>query len=129
MSGPAAWAWCTARIVPMARTPTTSRSSSCTPHLATDATRQAFRRERQLLADLEHPAIPRLLDGGTDENGIPYLVMEYVDGTRLADLSEPLPVARLVALTIEVCRAVHAAHCQRVIHGDLHAREHHPRAG
>src|SRR5262245_58029642 len=42
-----------------------------------------FRRERQILAELEHPLIARLLDGGTTEEGLPYLVMEYVDGIRI----------------------------------------------
>ncbi|MHC4652166.1 MAG: protein kinase domain-containing protein, partial [Planctomycetota bacterium] len=48
--------------------------------MVTPLVRQRFLRERQTLANLEHPGIPRLLDGGTTEEGIPYLVMEYVAG-------------------------------------------------
>ncbi|HVH07026.1 MAG TPA: protein kinase, partial [Myxococcota bacterium] len=39
-----------------------------------------FRTERQVLADLEHPGIARLIDGGSTADGLPFLVMEYVDG-------------------------------------------------
>src|SRR5579863_9797342 len=42
-----------------------------------------FRSERQILANLDHPNIARLLDGGVTDEGLPYLVMEYVDGTRV----------------------------------------------
>jgi serine/threonine protein kinase len=48
--------------------------------LDTDEFVERFRRERQLLAGLNHPHIARLLDGGTTEDGLPYLVMEYIDG-------------------------------------------------
>src|ERR1700690_311353 len=44
---------------------------------------ERFRQERQILSGLVHPNIAQLLDGGTREDGIPYLVMEYVDGLRL----------------------------------------------
>ncbi len=87
-----------------------------TPDLA-----NRFRAERQILADLEHPGIARLLDGGTTDDGRPYLVMEYVDG---------LPVDRFLAerapslearldLFSEICRAVHTAHQNLVVHRDL----------
>ena len=46
---------------------------------------QRFRQERQILAALEHPNIARLLDGGTTSGGVPYLVMEYVEGTPIDD--------------------------------------------
>lgn len=49
-----------------------------------EAARQRFRRERQILARLEHPHIARLLDGGTTPEGWPYLVMEYIEGRRAA---------------------------------------------
>ena len=48
-----------------------------------EALARRFRAERQILANLNHPNIARLLDGGTTEKGVPYLVMEYVDGSRL----------------------------------------------
>ncbi len=44
-----------------------------------------FRRERQILARLEHPNIARVLDGGSTDDGLPYLVMEYVEGRNLLD--------------------------------------------
>ena len=49
-------------------------------YLATDEYIDRFRRERQLLARLEHPNIARLLDGGVTRRGAPYMVMEYVEG-------------------------------------------------
>jgi len=80
-----------------------------------------FRRERQLLASLAHPNIARLLDGGTTPEGVPYLVMEHVAGTRLDDWCDArrLPLARRLALFLDVCAAVHHAHQHLVIHRDL----------
>ena len=49
---------------------------------------ERFREERRILATLDHPNIARLLDGGTIEEGLPYLVMEYVDGVPLDVYSE-----------------------------------------
>ena len=48
--------------------------------LASDDARRRFFAERQILADLNHPNVAQLLDGGTTEEGIPYLVMEFIDG-------------------------------------------------
>jgi eukaryotic-like serine/threonine-protein kinase len=78
-------------------------------------------RERQILARLEHPHIARILDGGATEDGEPFLVMEYVEGTpidvycdaRNLDLRQRLEVFRLV------CDAVHHAHQNLVVHRDL----------
>ena len=88
------------------------------------ATRDAtdrLRRERQILADLWHPNIARLLDGGTTDAGQPYLVMEYIDGANIADhvRAQQLPRARRLRLIQQVCRAVHFAHQRLVIHRDL----------
>lgn len=80
-----------------------------------------FLRERQILATLEHPHIARLLDGGVTEQGVPYLVMEYVTGRpldRYCD-DERLTVAERLRLFEDVCRAVHYAHTQLVVHRDL----------
>ncbi|HXJ41425.1 MAG TPA: serine/threonine-protein kinase, partial [Bryobacteraceae bacterium] len=80
-----------------------------------------FRRERQILARLEHPNIARLLDGGTTSAGLPYLVMEFVAGeplTRYCD-SRNLPVRERLALFRKVCDAVSCAHRNLVIHRDL----------
>ena len=80
-----------------------------------------FARERQLLADLQHPQIARLLDGGATPNGLPYLVMEYVDGIPLdvwCEQQQPDLATRL-ALFASVCGAVHYAHQRRVVHCDI----------
>ena len=82
---------------------------------------QLFRRERQTLAALTHPAIARLIDGGVTDEGVPYLVMDHVDGlpiTRHADV-HALDVAARLRLLCEVCRAVEVAHRQLVVHCDL----------
>src|SRR5262245_37393411 len=87
----------------------------------TDLMLHRFRQERQILANLEHPFIARLIDGGATEDGLPYFVMEYVDGLPITkycqeqnlDLSERLRLFRLV------CEAVQYAHQHLVIHRDL----------
>ena len=80
-----------------------------------------FYRERQILADLEHPSIARLYDGGRTEDGQPYLVLEYVDGEPIdayCDRSCAGLVDR-IRLLIEVCGAVDYAHRNLVVHRDL----------
>jgi serine/threonine protein kinase/Flp pilus assembly protein TadD len=80
-----------------------------------------FHRERQILADLEHPNIARLLDGGTTENGLPYFVMEYVEGLPLNRFCDErdLPLAARLKLFRQICAAVQFAHEHAVIHRDL----------
>jgi non-specific serine/threonine protein kinase/serine/threonine-protein kinase len=80
-----------------------------------------FRRERQILAELEHPGIARLIDGGATEEGLPYLVMEYVDGVRLDEFfrARRLPVPERLRLFTNVCDAVQYAHGNLVVHRDL----------
>lgn len=83
--------------------------------------RERFSRERRLLASLEHPGIARLLDGGTTDDGVPWLVMEYVDGIpidRWADEHE-LDVDQRLALFERLCAAVEHAHRHLVIHRDI----------
>jgi len=89
--------------------------------LADDVLVRRFRRERQILAALEHPHIARLLDGGTTDDGLPYLVMEYVEGQRIDDYvrDRALPVDGIIALFRQVCGAVQFAHRNLVIHRDL----------
>jgi tetratricopeptide (TPR) repeat protein len=91
------------------------------PYLAAPDSLQRFRRERQLLARLEHPNIARLLDGGVSSQGEPYLVMEYVEGTRLDRYCEEqkLPVRGRLELMLKVCSAVNAAHQHLIVHRDL----------
>lgn len=82
---------------------------------------ERFGAERQILARLQHPNIAALLDGGVAENGLPYLVMQYVDGvpiTRYCD-ERRLPIAERLALFHQVCEAVAYAHRNLVVHRDL----------
>ena len=80
-----------------------------------------FHQERQILASLDHPAIARLLDGGTTEDGRPYLVMEYVEGTPIDVFCDRrrLGVDARLRLVREVCAAVQHAHQNLVVHRDL----------
>ena len=83
-----------------------------------------FRRERQILAGLEHPNIARLLDGGTTEDGLPYFVMEHVEGVpidRYCD-EHKLSVPERLRLFEGVCSAVQHAHGSLVVHRDLKPR-------
>jgi len=80
-----------------------------------------FTLERQLLAHLEHPNIARLLDGGTTDDGLPYLVMEYVPGEPVdawCDRVDPT-VDQILDLFQGVARAVHSAHQNLIIHRDI----------
>jgi serine/threonine protein kinase len=80
-----------------------------------------FRHERQILASLDHPNIARLLDGGTTEEGIPYLVMELIEGTPIDQYCnvQRLNVTERLRLFLEVCSAVQYAHQHLVIHRDI----------
>jgi eukaryotic-like serine/threonine-protein kinase len=80
-----------------------------------------FRNERQILASLENPNIARLLDGGTTEDGRPYLVMEYIEGTPVAEYCDArrLTTDARLQLFRTICEAVHYAHQHHVIHRDL----------
>jgi len=88
--------------------------------LAGPAAVARFRAERQILANLEHPNIARLLDGGTAD-GVPYLVMEYIEGQPITRyVAEPnLSIADRVRLIRNVCAAVQFAHAKLVVHRDL----------
>lgn len=89
--------------------------------LSSDLLRRHLARERRILARLAHPAIARLLDGGTTDAGVPYLVLEHVEGERIdewCDARALLLTARL-RLFVEVCGAVAFAHRQLVLHRDL----------
>jgi non-specific serine/threonine protein kinase/serine/threonine-protein kinase len=80
-----------------------------------------LRAERQILASLEHPNIARLLDGGTTEEGVPYLVMELIDGQPITEYCDRhgLDVSARLKLFLHVCSAVQFAHQRMVIHRDL----------
>jgi len=80
-----------------------------------------LRRERALLATLDHPGIARLVDGGETDDGVPYLVTEFVDGAPLTDYADAhgLGVEARVRLLVDVARAVEHAHRRLVVHRDL----------
>jgi serine/threonine-protein kinase len=80
-----------------------------------------FTRERQLLADLNHPNIARLLDGGASAHGQPYLVMEYVAGRPIDEYCREIRLAltAILELFVAACAAVSHAHRQLVVHCDL----------
>ena len=80
-----------------------------------------FRSERQILANLDHPNIARLLDGGITEDGLPYLVMEYVNGVRVDDYCrvKRLGTKQRLELFYTVCTAVEYAHKNLVVHRDI----------
>ena len=80
-----------------------------------------FRHERQILASLDHPHIARLFDGGTSDDGLPYFVMEFVEGLpidRFADAHRLTTPDRL-RLFLRVVDAVQHAHDHHVVHRDL----------
>jgi non-specific serine/threonine protein kinase/serine/threonine-protein kinase len=89
-----------------------------------DVAERRFRDERRILATLDHPHIARLLDGGTTDDGLSYLVMEYVDGVPIDVHCETgaLPLAPRLRLFQRVCAAVQYAHQRLVIHRDIKAR-------
>jgi len=86
-----------------------------------DPQHRRFLAERQILADLVHPNIARLLDGGVVDDGRPYLVMEYVDGQPITDWCDQrrLSLRSRLALFCDVCAAVQHAHQKLVIHRDI----------
>jgi len=86
-----------------------------------EAMLQRFRTERQILANLNHPNIGRLLDGGMTPEGVPYLVMEYVDGTPIDRYCREngLSIRAKLQLFRSVCSAVEYAHKNLVVHKDI----------
>jgi serine/threonine-protein kinase len=80
-----------------------------------------LRSERQILANLNHPNIARLLDGGATPEGTPYLVMEYVDGRRIDEYcrGQQLGLRQRLELFQQVCAATQYAHQQLIIHRDI----------
>jgi serine/threonine protein kinase/Flp pilus assembly protein TadD len=97
------------------------RSGSSAPTLYSDMIVRRFRQERQILASLEHPNIARLLDGGATHDGMPYLVLEYVEGQPLNDYCDQRQLSLRERLQVfrTVCAAVHYAHQNLVVHRDL----------
>ena len=83
--------------------------------------RARFAAERQILANLNHPRIASMMDGGTTETGVPYVIMEYVEGRpvdRFCD-DEQLPTEQRLRLFRQICDAVSFAHRNLVVHRDI----------
>jgi serine/threonine protein kinase len=91
------------------------------PELFNEHARKRFQNERQTLAVLDHPNIIKLLDGGATEDGVPYLVTEYVEGQRIDRYCESagLTVRQKLELFFTLLTAVHYAHQHLVVHRDL----------
>ncbi|HSC49100.1 MAG TPA: serine/threonine-protein kinase [Gaiellaceae bacterium] len=88
-------------------------------HLAGDtAFRRRFLREARLAAGLSHPNVVAVYDAGEDERGRPYIVMEYVHGTTLAEVGR-LPAAEAVALVTQACHGLAHAHERGLVHRDV----------
>ncbi|MET0624688.1 MAG: protein kinase [Pyrinomonadaceae bacterium] len=89
--------------------------------LSTDTIVRRFRHERQILASLEHPNIARLLDGGMSDDGLPFYVMEFIEGEPIDEYcrSRNLGVRERLELFRQVCAAVSYAHRRLIVHRDL----------
>src|SRR5436853_4844597 len=77
--------------------------------------------ERQILANLDHLNIGRLLDGGSTEEGLPYFVMEYIKGEPLYAYCDErrLTTGERLRLFLSVCDAIRYAHSKQVVHRDI----------
>jgi len=82
---------------------------------------QRFQTERQILADLSHSNIAGLIDGGTTEKGLPFIVMEYVEGKPIIEYCElnRLDLKSRLNLFIQVCAAIEYAHQNFIVHRDI----------
>jgi eukaryotic-like serine/threonine-protein kinase len=89
--------------------------------METSAGLQRFRQERQILAGLEHPNIARLIDGGETASGVPYIVIEYVEGQPITHHCASRNLSRTLRLRLflRVCEAVEYAHRHLIVHRDL----------
>lgn len=83
----------------------------------------AFENERRLLAQMEHPNISRIIDGGMSADNLPYVVMEYVQGQSITDFvaRHNLAVASCLRLFVDLCNAVSHAHGKLILHKDIKA--------
>ncbi|MCB9258860.1 MAG: serine/threonine protein kinase [Ignavibacteriales bacterium] len=89
--------------------------------LSTEYLVKRFQNERQTLANLQHPNIARLFDGGKTSEGLPYLIMEFIDGMPITEYCDKnnLSIDQRLKLFITVCNAVQYAHQNLVIHRDI----------
>ena len=90
-------------------------------HMFSKEAQARFVAERQILAKLNHPNIARLIDGGMTDDGLPYIVMEYIEGKNIADYCahNKLDNESILRLVMEICDALQYAHNQLVIHRDI----------
>lgn len=86
-----------------------------------EGARALFRRERQALADLSHPHIARLLDGGHSADGQPWLAMEFIEGQRIDAYARArnLDLQARLRVFLQVCEAVAYAHARGLLHRDI----------
>lgn len=91
------------------------------PELSANWLLERFRQERHILARLDHAYIARIVDGGSTPNGLPYFVMDFVDGPSINDFcaQHELNPRQRLTLFQQVCSAVQYLHQNAVIHGDL----------
>jgi eukaryotic-like serine/threonine-protein kinase len=91
------------------------------PELGAEFTTNRFKNERQILASLNHPNIARILDGGATAEGLPYFVMELVEGQRIDEYcqTKKLSVSERLNLFLQICSAVGYAHQHLIIHRDI----------
>lgn len=91
--------------------------------LVSDDAQRRFRTERQILANFSHPNIAQLLDGGTTDEGVPYLVMEYIEGLAIDEFCtrNNLGIPDRLRLFVQVCMAVQYAHQRLIVHRDIKA--------
>jgi len=91
------------------------------PHILSPETLERFNTERQILANFNHPNIASLIDGGTTSKGIPYYVMEFIDGLPLLEYTQQNSLSLIQKLKIfqKICGAVEYAHQHLVVHRDI----------
>ena len=89
-------------------------------HIATELLRR-FQNERQILANINHPNVAAVLDGGTTQDGMPFLVMEYVEGTDLVSYANAhsLTLSQRLDLFMSLLDALGAVHANLIVHRDL----------
>lgn len=89
--------------------------------LGTGVHASRLRNERQILAALDHPNIAKILDGGTTEDGLPYFVMELIEGEPIDQYcnQRKLSITERLSLFVQVCSAVQYAHQRLIIHRDI----------
>jgi len=93
------------------------------PRILSGATRERFVAERNILAALEHPGIARIIDGGETDGGIPFVVMELVQGETIARYcaQQQLDVTERLRLLVKLCEALDYAHRSGIVHRDIKA--------